>query len=148
MPPKRSPAPAETTGPPDRPLRGVPAGYDLQPLPIRVPPRTGESIVSWLRRVSWRYDVTVRELLRGAGTQRPVHSTPRAVTRLRNNHTLLQQLGLDDDDIQQLCAPTPLDLATRSYVTTLSHTLPAPVRWSRYCPACLGEPDPSWAADW
>ena len=81
--------------------------------------------MSWLRRVSWRYDVTVRELLRGAGSQRPVQSTPRAVTRLRNNHTLLQQLGLDDDDIQQLCASTPLELATRSYTRTLHRTRPA-----------------------
>ena len=148
MPPRRSPAPANPTRPPGPPLREVPGGYDLRPLPIRVPPRAGESIVSWLRRVSWRYDVPVRELLRGAGTQRPVQSTPRAVTRLRNNHTLLQQLGLDDDDIQQLCASTPLELATRSYTRTLRRTRPAPARWSRYCPACLAEPDPCWDADW
>ena len=148
MPPRRSPAPANPTPPPGPPLREVPGGYDLRPLPIRVPPRPGESIVSWLRRASWRYDVTVRELLRGAGTQRPIHSTTRAVTRLRNNHTLLQQLGLDDADIQQLCASTPLELATRGYTRTLRRTRPVPARWSRYCPACLAEPDPSWDADW
>ena len=31
---------------------------------------------------------------------------------------------------------------------TLRRTPPAPARWSRYCPTCLAEPDPSWDADW
>jgi len=95
----------------------VPAGYDLTPLPIHVSLREGEAVVSWLRRVSLRYDVPVRDLLKGAGTSKPITGTSKVVTRLRNNRTLQRQW-----------TPQP--------------------RWSRYCPACLANPDPSWNGDW
>ena len=56
-------------------IREVPAGYDLDPLPIKVPVRDGESVVSWLRRVSWRYDMPARTLMRGAGTPKALAGT-------------------------------------------------------------------------
>lgn len=149
MPPKPSPAPDNRKRPPGPPpLREISAGYDLDPLPIRVPPQPGESIVSWLRRVSLRYDVPVRELLRGAGTRKTVQSTGRAVTRLRNNPELMRRLGANDDDRRQLLSPTALERATNSYLQTLRRTRPSPPSWSRYCPACLAEPEPSWHGDW
>lgn len=123
MPPTPSPAPAKPA-PPGRRLRDVPAAYDLDSLPIRVPPRDGEAIASWLWRVSFRYDVPVRVLLRDAGTQRPVYSTTRVASRLRNNPRLLDQLGLSVDDIDRLLTPPPLDVATQDYLknTATHHT--------------------------
>jgi hypothetical protein len=70
--------------PPGR-LWPVLGGYDLDPLPIHVPARDGESAVSWLRRLSVRYDTPARVLLRKAGAARPITGTTQVVSRLRNN---------------------------------------------------------------
>jgi hypothetical protein len=147
MPPTPSPAPAEPAQPARR-LRNIPAGYDLGPLPIRVPPRHGEAVVSWLRRASLRYDVPARILLRVAGTRQPISSTTRAATRLRNNPVLLQRLGLTADDRKQLLTINPIGAATDDYLKTLQRTTLTPAGWFRYCPLCLADPDPGWAADW
>lgn len=147
MPPTPSPAPADRQPGGPR-LRSVPAGYDLGPLPIHVPPRDGEAVVSWLRRVSLRYDVPVRDLLRVAGTSKPITGTSKVVTRLRNNRALLDRLGLTDEETRRLLAPPPMQAAMDDYVRTLHRQWPPPPRWSRYCPLCLAEQDPGWDAGW
>src|SRR3954471_16688648 len=80
-------------------IREVPAGYGLDPLPIKVPVGDGESAVSWLRRVSWRYDVPARTLLRDAVTPKALSGTSKVGPRLRNNHQLLDRLGLPEEDV-------------------------------------------------
>lgn len=104
--------------------------------------------MSWLRRVSLRYDVPVRDLLRGAGTSKPVTGTSKVVARLRNNRTLLDRLGLTASETYRLLAPPAMLAALDDYLDTLQRQWTPPPRWSRYCPACLTDPDPSWAGDW
>ena len=74
MPPTPQQQPAEPSlavdAPRRRPLRAVPAGYDLNQLPIHLPPHDGEATLSWLRRLALRYDVPVRLLVRQAGVLR------------------------------------------------------------------------------
>ncbi len=147
MPPRPSPAPADRR-PAEPQLRSVPAGYDLTPLPIHVSPRAGEAVVSWLRRVSLRYDVPVRDLLKGAGTSKPITGTSKVVTRLRNNRALLDRLGLTAAETKQLLAPPAMLAALDDYLCTLQRQWTPPPRWSRYCPSCLADQDPSWDGDW
>ena len=126
----------------------MPAGYDLDPLPIKVPVRAGESAVSWLRRVSLRYDMPARTLMRDAGTHKALTGTSKVAPRLHNNHQILDRLGLPADDVAQLLASTPLGAATTNYVKAFHRTTPSPRPWSRYCPTCLTGPDPYWRQDW
>lgn len=103
--------------------------------------------MSWLRRLSARYDVTARDLIRAAGSRQPVTSTPRAAARLRNNRIIAVRLGLTPDEARALVLPQPLAAATRSYLDTLHPG--APVRpQSRYCPQCLAGSDPWWPDHW
>lgn len=129
-------------------IREVPAGYDLDPLPIKVPVRDGESVVSWLRRVSWRYDTPARTLMRNAGTPTALTGTSKVAPRLRNNRELLDRLGLAAADVERLFASTPLGAATTNYLKAFHTTTPSPRPWSRYCPTCLTGPDPYWRQDW
>lgn len=148
MPPTPSRAPANWfRQPPDRSLRGVPAGYDLGPVPIHLPPRDGESSVSWLRRLSVRYDVAARSLLRSAGAIRPTESTSAAAARLRNNRDITAQLGLTTAEARALLQPHPMAAATKSYTDTLRGGRPL-TYGSHYCPRCLAEPDPWWPDHW
>ena len=126
----------------------MPAGYDLDPLPIKVPVRDGESAVSWLRRVSWRYDMPARALMRDAGTPKALSGTSKVAPRLRNNRQLLDRLGLPEEDVARLLASTPLGAATTNYLKAFHRTTPTARPWSRYCPTCLTGPDPYWRQDW
>ena len=140
--------PAEEAPPRGSRIREVPAGYNLDPLPIKVPVHDGESVVSWLRRVSWRYDTPARLLIRDAGSPKPLTGTSKVAPRLHNNHQLLDRLGLPADDITRLLASTPLAAATTSYLKEFRRATPSPRPWSRYCPTCLTGPDPYWRQDW
>lgn len=147
MQPRPSPAPADPAAAQHR-LRGVTGGYDLDPLPIHVPPRDGESAVSWLRRLSVRYDTPARDLLHGAGAVQAITGTTKVISRLRNNRALLERLGLDADETSCLLTAAPLTSATLTYVETFGRT-PMPARpWMRYCPHCLAAPDPVWPDHW
>ena len=126
----------------------MPAGYDLDPLPIKIPVRDGESVVSWLRRVSSRYDTPARLLVREAGSPKTLSGTAKVAPRLHNNHQLLDRLGLPAHDIARLLASTPLTAATTNYLKAFHRTTPDPRPWSRYCPTCLTGPDPYWRQDW
>ncbi len=126
----------------------MPGGYDLDPVPIHVDVRDGESAVSWLRRVSVRYDTPTRDLLHGAGTVKPVTSTTKVISRLRNNRTLLYRLGLTDNETSRLLTPAPLAAATLTYADTFGYDAVPSRSWMRYCPHCLAEPDPVWPDHW
>ena len=65
--------PSPSAEPADQPahllprLRQVSGGYDIDRLPIQVPPRPGEHPVSWLRRWAHRYGMTPNQLLADLG---------------------------------------------------------------------------------
>jgi len=126
----------------------VPGGYDLSPVPIHVEVRDGESAVSWLRRLSVRYDVPARDLLRSAGAKRPITATSTVTGRLRNYRGIARRLGLTDPEISRLVNPTPLLAATDAYLETFRSRGSQMGPGSRYCPQCLSEPAPYWPEHW
>jgi hypothetical protein len=104
--------------------------------------------VSWLRRLSVRYDTPARDLLRGAGAVKPITGTTQVISRLRNNRGLLRRLGLDPIETSRLLTAAPLVGATLTYTQTFRQDS-MPVRpWMRYCPPCLAGPDPIWPDHW
>lgn len=153
MPPPPTPAEpalaAELAGDTGAPrLRGVPGGYDLSPVPIHVEVRDGESTVSWLRRLSVRYDVPARDLLRTAGAKRPISATSRVTGRLRSYRRIARRLGLTDAETSWLVNPSPLVAATATYLDTFRPAGTQLRPGSRYCPQCLAAPDPHWPEHW
>ncbi|GAA0330042.1 TniQ family protein [Micropruina glycogenica] len=128
-------------------LRAVPAGYDLDALPIHLPPHPGEAVLSWMRRLAVRYDVPVRDLLRGAGTRRRISSSRTIATRLRNQPGLVARLGLTAEQTKPFIKVQPLTAATTNYSATFGHSLPSQPQF-RYCPYCLAEADPWWPDHW
>jgi hypothetical protein len=155
MPPRPSPTSAESYQPVDQPaprhsLRTIPAGYELEQLPIHVEPQDGESPVSWLRRLSLRYDVPTRDLIRFTGSTRRITGTSKVAARLRNQPGIPARLGLSTEQSKTLLRTQPLAAATKNYIATLQGgTTSVPVRsQSRYCPRCLTGPDPWWPDHW
>lgn len=155
MPPNDSPAQPDPHRPDrGRGLRGVPGGYDLDGPPIHVAPITGESAVSWLRRAAVRYQISPRNVLRAGGARRQVASTAAATRRVLapwNSHTT--RLGLTEQERASLRAPTPLGAALTAHARLYQRTQAWREAWtqtptSRYCPACLADPEPWWPKDW
>lgn len=128
-------------------LRGIPAGYDLDVVPIHLPPHPGESTLSWTRRLAVRYDVPVRDLLRHAGARRTITSSRGVATRLRTYPGMAARLGLTAEQIVPLVKIQPLAKATLAYANAFGHRAPSQPQ-SRYCPRCLADPDPWWADHW
>lgn len=126
----------------------MPGGYDLSPVPIHVEVRGGESAVSWLRRLSVRYDVPAHDLLRSAGAKRPITATSRVTVRLRSYPGIARRLGSTDAETSHLVNPTPLLAATAAYLDTFPPAGTQIRPGSRYCPQCLGEPEPHWPEHW
>ena len=140
--------PVEGNAPPARPsLRGIPAGYDLDAVPIHLPPHRGESTLSWTRRLAVRYDVPVRDLLRHAGARRNITSSRGVATRLRTYPGMAARVGLTPEQIRPLVKIQPLANATNTYADAFGHPQPGQSQ-SRYCPLCLTEPDPWWPDHW
>lgn len=155
MPPNDSPAQPDPHRPDrGRSLRTVPGGYDLDGPPIHVAPITGESAVSWLRRVAVRYQISPRNLLRAGGARRQVASTAAATRRVLapwNSH--ITRLGLTEQERASLRAPTPLSAALAAHARIYQRTEAWREAWtqtptSRYCPVCLTDPEPWWPKDW
>jgi hypothetical protein len=147
MPPTPAAAPANPS--PAAPLlRGVPGGYDLEPVPIHVEVRNGESAVSWLRRVSVRYDVPARDLLRTAGGKRPITATSRVAGRLRADRSIAQRLGLTAVETSRLVNPSPMVASTAAYTDTFRPNGSPTRAGSRYCPECLAGPGAYWPDHW
>ncbi|MFZ1412160.1 MAG: TniQ family protein [Micropruina sp.] len=148
-PPQRS---AETPSPVGAPrqraaLRGIPGGYDIDDLPIHLPPHPGEATLSWMRRLAVCYDVPVRDLLRYAGAQRRISSSRGVATRLRTYPGMAARLGLTAEQIKLLVKIQPLAVATTTYAEAFGHPKPSQPQ-SRYCPRCLADPDPWWPDHW
>ncbi|SPD86703.1 conserved protein of unknown function [Micropruina glycogenica] len=104
-------------------------------------------MLSWMRRLAVRYDVPVRDLLRGAGTRRRISSSRTIATRLRNQPGLVARLGLTAEQTKPFIKVQPLTAATTNYSATFGHSLPSQPQF-RYCPYCLAEADPWWPDHW
>ncbi|MBK8445663.1 MAG: TniQ family protein [Micropruina sp.] len=148
-PPQRSaetPRPAtQSRGQPA--LRVIPGGYDIDAVPIHLPPHPGEATLSWMRRLAVRYDVPARDLLRHAGAKRRISSSSGVAIRLRTYTGMAARLGLTPDQIKPLVRIQPLTAAANTYAEAFGHAKPSQPQ-SRYCPRCLTDPDPWWPDHW
>lgn len=152
MPPRPLQPSAKTFRPVDRSVRGptlrlIPAGFDLDDLPIHLPPQPDESTVSWMRRLAVRYDVPVRDLLHRVGARRAITSSRGVATRLRTYPGMAARLGLTPEQITALVKIQPFAKATNAYAKASGHPMPARSQ-SRYCPQCLAGPNPWWPDHW
>lgn len=137
-------APAETrTGLPaaGRPLRPLQGGYDITEWPVAVPARPGELAESWLIRVGHRYALPPGTILRAA---RPGSQVAWPVTGRDTAVAAVAALLRSE-------APStgrgPANAAIAAWTDRYGRRT-ARRRGSLLCPACLGEPDPYWRAEW
>lgn len=134
-----------------RPVQGpdlvlIEAGPDR--LPIRVAPFPDEWVISWLRRLAWRYDAAPNKFFDQLGYRRKIQSLRTIARRLQHNaHGLADHLLLTDMERAYLSALPPLAQATTYY--TKHYDLGSVTTYSaRYCPLCLDEETPYWRAAW
>lgn len=129
-------------------MRAVPGGYDIDRWPITVPLGAGESLPGWLMRVGLRYQLTPMQLLRELRVLHRPTGYDRVLERLRP-HTghIAAHLGVPADDLLAAAPTGALEAALARHLVYYRHTRARPAG-SRYCPACLAEPDPRWRTDW
>lgn len=151
MRPSPSAEPADQPAPLLPRLRQVSGGYDIDRLPIQVPPRPGEHPVSWLRRWAHRYGMTPNQLLADLGV--PPASGPLlsiAVHIERHQDTLAAASGLNGP-----LAMPPVTVAAQTLTEQLIRYYRRYHRFSpkrpsepRFCPLCLREDSGAWQSAW
>ncbi len=151
MRPSRSAAPADQPVLRAPRLREVVGGYDIDRLPIQVPPRPGEHPVSWLRRWAHRYGMTPNQLLVDLGVP-PVTGNllSIAVHIGRHEDTLAAASGLNGLPLEQ-----PGDVAAQAltdqlmrYYKRYHRVSPRRPTAPRFCPRCLREDEGAWRRAW
>lgn len=132
-------------------LREVVGGYDIDRLPIQVPPRPGEHPVSWLRRWAHRYGMTPNQLLVDLGVPRATGTLASIAVHLeRHQDTLAAASGLQGLPPAQpagVAAQTLTDQLMR-YYEAYHRVSPKPPTEPRFCPACLREDLGAWRSAW
>ena len=134
---------------PDRPLRSITAGYDIDRWPIAVPIDVDETIESWLSRAAKRYAITPRELLIEVGIEVRKDGPRQLIRAVREQSDLLaQKLGCPPDTIGKAAAAMLPNAAIVDYLVRyreVSRPIPA---GTAFCPLCLAEPEPRWKQEW
>lgn len=112
-------------------------------LPFTLTPLPGEAFEVWAYAYAARLRLSIRELLTTLGLPRPIHGR-------------WQRPALTEEAIARIGAATGLDTAavagmfrtTGQTPTVAMLTAWAPQPASRFCPACLADPDTGWSPDW
>ncbi|GEO93464.1 hypothetical protein KFL01_27700 [Kocuria flava] len=127
-----------------RRLQEVFSGYDIERWPISVPPHPDEPLRSWVRRLSYRYGLTPRQLNQALGLPQDSQRNPLTVL-LEGAQDASAALGVDPRDIaQNLPADNKWrpDLAACFYPDAGFYP-----DTGRFCPQCLAE-DSTWRLEW
>lgn len=139
-------------------LREVVGGYDIARLPIAVPPAAGEHGASWLRRWSYRYDLSAGQLLARLGLPtRPMGLAGTGHFVADHLEDLLLASGTPaghttshdpDNDDPATVATAALSRCVGNYLWGYHRRRPAAANTMRYCPRCLADSGGVWPAGW
>lgn len=155
MPPRPAPQPsAEPTPPSARvepsPLRTIVGGYDIYRWPIYVPRGDGESLAGWLRRLAYRYGITVTSVLAELGIDHRSQAQPDLPAMVEADPTGFARAGLDPPQQAARCSVigAALDRLDAHYWSDVRcRRSPRWTRSSRFCPRCLAETG-QWVETW
>lgn len=152
MPPNVS---ATAPDPLPRPVTGrararlIPGGYDINRLPLTVPPAAGEQLASWLARLAHRYRLPVSGLLTELGV--PVVAGPAARVEAHlatRAGALSAAAGLDSLPPGTADGDEALPAQVTRYLSAYQgRTEVAPDR-TRFCPSCLADSGGVWQQAW
>ena len=151
MPPSPSAEPADQPAPRPPRLRRVSGGYDIDRLPIQVPPQPGEHPVSWLRRWAHRYGMTPNQLLVAVGVPPAAGSLLGIAVHIdRHQDTLAAVAG-----VNEMPPPPPPSVAAHAlsdqllrYFRRYHRVSPRRPSEPRFCPLCLREDAGAWQSAW
>ncbi len=123
-------------------------------LPIRLPPEPGEPLDSWVAAYAARLDTPILDLAAGLGPGRSFWRQPAADVALGKGVGALVGLtaaaGLTDEQVEGMWRPLVRyrNLARARFVSSRLKWMVLPLRWSRFCPACLADTGGRWQARW
>lgn len=122
--------------------------------PIRLTPRPGESLDSWVAAYAARLQTPVQQLTGTLGLGARFLAQPAADIaagdHLNEAENLLRAAGLSADQAAAMWEPLARYTAVvEAHVATpwLRRAV-KPLRWSRYCAACLQDTEGRWQAAW
>ena len=123
-------------------------------LPIRLPPEPGEPLDSWVAAYAARLDTPILDLAAGLGPGRSFWRQPAADVALGKGVGALVGLtaaaGLTDEQVEAMWRPLVRyrNLVRARFASSRLRWMVLPLRWSRFCPACLAEGGGRWQTRW
>jgi len=123
-------------------------------LPIRLRPEPGEPLDSWVAAYAARLDTPILDLAAGLGPGRAFWRQPAADVALGKGVGDLVGLaaaaGLTDEQVEAMWRPLARyrNLVRARFASSRLRWMVLPLRWSRFCPACLAEGGGRWQARW
>lgn len=123
-------------------------------LPIRLPPEPGEPLDSWVAAYAARLGTPILDLAAGLGQGRAFWRQPAADVALGKGVGgvvgLTTAAGLTEEQVEDMWAPLVRyrDLVRARFASSRLRWMVLPLRWSRFCPACLAEDNGRWQTRW
>jgi len=123
-------------------------------LPIRLPPQPGEALDSWVAAYAARLDAPILDLAACLGSGGGFFRQPAADVALGKRVGDLTGLavaaGLTAGQIEAMWLPLARyrNLAKTRFASGWLKWMVLPLRWSRFCPACLADTGGRWQTRW
>lgn len=123
-------------------------------LPIRLPPEPGEPLDSWVAAYAARLGTPILDLAAGLGPGRSFWRQPAADVALGKGVGALVGLaaaaGLTDEQVKAMWRPLARyrHLVRARFASSRLRWMVLPLRWSRFCPACLADTGGRWRTRW
>lgn len=126
----------------------------VRALPIRLPPEPGEPLDSWVAAYAARLGTPILDLAAGLGPGRAFWRQPAADVALGKGVGALVGLaaaaGLTEEQVEAMWRPLVryYDLVRPRFASSRLRWMVLPLRWSRFCPACLADTGGRWQMRW
>ena len=123
-------------------------------LPIRLPPEPGEPLDSWVAAYAARLGTPILDLAAGLGPGGSFWRQPAADVALGKGVGALDGLtaaaGLTDEQVMAMWRPLARyrHLVRARLASSRLRWMVLPLRWSRFCPACLADTGGRWQTRW
>ncbi|HEV2809706.1 MAG TPA: TniQ family protein, partial [Acidimicrobiales bacterium] len=123
-------------------------------LPIRLPPQPGEPLDSWVAAYAARLDTPIQDLAAGLGPGTGFWRQPAADVALGKGVGALVGLtaaaGVSDEQVEAMWRPLARyrHLVRPRFASSGLRWMVLPLRWSRFCPACLADTSGRWQTRW